>query len=488
MRGILGVLCLVLVPVAGRAAERAVADVTTAAPAVVPPGTAGVRIGVAALAAKVPERSAVATSAGPVGAVFEPFGGACRDGWRNAGGTPARNGASDELGPISASAPVWSGGRTSLIAWQPVIDGERAFMVRQTAFGSDPDGSPVVAMDLATGAELWAVNIPYQAGDWTTWIAAAHGGLVFASRSGNGSSVSAPMYALRQEDGSVAWTSSGEVDAGGYDGVVLAPDGDLLVGNFMSLMRIRAADGTTAWSAPRTCSVSSSCGPATFGAAVYAADAAPGGHVLARYDLATGVRLYESPVMPGFTLQNTPFVGPDGTVYLARTQNNVATDFLYAFADTGVALVEKWHVPAAWTTFSESAVLPDGSVFAFTPGYELVRLDPATGLPVATAGTFPDCAGPRMAVDGNGNLFLGNGGFAEGRVRVFDADLQPLWDVPVTNLNIGGPAIGRRGTVLVCGVGTDVRAWRPDPVFETCALFSDGFESGDTSAWSQTVP
>ena len=91
-------------------------------------------------------------------------------------------------------------------------------------------------------------------------------------------------------------------------------------------------------------------------------------------------------------------------------------------------------------------------------------------------------------MDGNGNLFVGNGGFADGRVRGFDADLQPLWDVPVTNLNIGGPAIGRRGTLLVCGVGTDVRAWRRDPAFEVCALFLDGFETGDTSAWSQTVP
>ena len=480
MRGVLGVLWLILSPVAGWAAAGPAP--TPAAPPVLPPGTTSVRIGVAASG---PQRAA---SAGTVRAPQSPLAGSCRDSWRNAGGTPARNGESDELAPTSASAPVWSSGRPSLIAWQPVSDGDRVFMVRQTAFGSDPEGSPVVALDLATGAELWAVHVPYESGDWTTWIAAAHDGLVFASRAGNGASVSAPIFALRQGDGSVAWTSSDEVDAGGYDGVVLAPNGDLLVGNFTSLMRIRAADGTTAWSAPRICSVSSSCGPATFGAAVYVADAAAGGHVLVRFDLATGARQYESPVMPGFTLQNTPFVGPDGTVYLARTQNNVATDFFYAFADTGVAFVEKWHVPAAWTTFSESAVEPDGSVFLFAPGYELVRLDPASGQPLATAGALPDCASPRMALDGDGNLFLGNGGFADGRVRVFDADLQPLWDVAVTNLNIGGPAIGRAGTVVVCGVGTDVRAWRPDPASPVCAIFADGFETGDTSLWSLAIP
>ena len=30
----------------------------------------------------------------------------------------------------------------------------------------------------------------------------------------------------------------------------------------------------------------------------------------------------------------------------------------------------------------------------------------------------------------------------------------------MTNINIGGPALGENGTVLVCGVGTDVRAYR----------------------------
>ncbi len=33
---------------------------------------------------------------------------------------------------------------------------------------------------------------------------------------------------------------------------------------------------------------------------------------------------------------------------------------------------------------------------------------------------------------------------------------------------------------------TNVVAVRPQP--ETCAIFTDGFESGDTSAWSSTVP
>ena len=38
----------------------------------------------------------------------------------------------------------------------------------------------------AVAAELWAVDLPYNAGDWTTWVAGTSAGHVYASRSGNG--------------------------------------------------------------------------------------------------------------------------------------------------------------------------------------------------------------------------------------------------------------------------------------------------------------
>jgi hypothetical protein len=476
--------CLILTTLPAVAA--APPDMTEGAAPVVPPGNTVVRIG-------NPGAAPIELPSGASPATPRDVGSSCLGSWQNSGGTPARDGRSDELGPTTADL-LWSGGRQSLIAWQPITDGDRVFMVRQTNWADPPppppfEDSPVVAVDLATGAELWAVHIPYEAGDWTTWIAAAHSGLVFASRAGNGASVSAKMYALDQEDGSVVWVSTNDVDSGAYDGVVLAPDGDLLIGNFTSLTRIDAEDGSTVWSAPRVCSVSSSCGPATSGNAVYVADAVPGGHSVVRHDLATGTAQYESPVMPGFTLQNTPFIGPDGTVYLSRTQNNVGTDYFYAFEDTGTALVERWNVPAAWTTYTEFAVTPDGSPFMLAPGYELVRLDPATGAAVDSAGLFPECTyGIRMATDGNGTFSLGNGAFPEGRLRVFDGDLNPLWDTAVTNINIGGPAIGHGGALVVCGIGTDVRVYRPEPSTQVCMPFTDGFESGDTSAWSATVP
>ncbi|HEX5012216.1 MAG TPA: PQQ-binding-like beta-propeller repeat protein [Planctomycetota bacterium] len=384
--------------------------------------------------------------------------------WTNAGGDAARNGQTDEVGPVTKTL-AWSGGRPSIIAWQPVTSGSRVFMVRQTDFVPTgvPNEAPVVCQDLDKGAELWTFNTPYVAGDWTPWIAGCSNGLVYCSRSGNGGSVASKLYALDQKTGAVVWVSADSQKAGAYDGVVFAPDGDPIVAWHQKIRRFDAETGATVWSADRLGSVSGNCGVALHGDAVYAADAAVGGHVIKRFDLATGVLQYQSPVMVGFTLQNTPFVAPDGTVYLSRTQNNLATDFFYSFTDTGVALLQNWFVPAAWSTSSEFAVGLDGSPYMLGAGNVLQRLDPLSGAVTATSVTIQAAAGnvtPRLAVDAAGHVFAGNGGGSGGKVFGFDADLQTLWSLDLPNVNIGAPCLGQDGTLIVAGTGTDVRAYR----------------------------
>jgi hypothetical protein len=385
-------------------------------------------------------------------------------GWANSGGNAGRNGLTDALGPDAADV-LWTGGRPSSIAWQPVIEGATVYLVRQTGFPPEPDSdeSPVVAMDLDTGAELWVADIPFENGDWTTWIVGARGGLVFACRGGNGSTSSAPVYALDGATGDVVWISEDEVSAGAYDGVVFAPDGDLLIGDFRTVTRIDFDTGATVWRAARTCSVSSSCGGASSGSAFYIADATSGGHVIKRLDLATGAIEYQSPVMAGFTLQNTPMVGPDGRIFLSRTQNNPAVDYFFAFEDTGASIVELWNTEAGWSTTSEFCTGPDGSVYMLGPDLTIQRRDPDTGgLLDESMSVAADFLGPRMAADRDGRVFLSNGSFSDGRFYSFNPDLTPRWDVPVTNINIGAPAIAHDGTLIVAGVGSDVRAYRTE--------------------------
>ncbi|MBK7641877.1 MAG: PQQ-binding-like beta-propeller repeat protein [Planctomycetes bacterium] len=394
--------------------------------------------------------------------------------WGNAGGNAGRNGLSAEVGPDSAGV-LWSGGRSSIIAWQPVIESSRVFLVRQSSFPPETTGSPVVCQDLDTGAELWATNVPANTGDWTTWIAGVNAGRVYASRSGNGASISAPLYCLDAASGAVLWVSTVNQNAGAYDGVVFAANGDPVVASFHDIWRFDHTSGAVVWSASRVGSVSGDCGGAIGGDALYVADAVVGGHAIKKFDLASGAFSLPEPRDGGLHDPDHADGRPDGTIYLSRVQNNVAVDFFFAFQDSGSALVEKWHVPAGYSYASEFGVGPDGSVYHLAPGDEIHRLDPATGATTASSGPLAhDTWAPRIAADALGRVFVSNGGFANGRFFSFDADLTPRWSIAVPNINIGAPAIGRDGTLVVAGVGTNVKAYRTAQANLAPFCFGDG--------------
>jgi outer membrane protein assembly factor BamB len=367
--------------------------------------------------------------------------------WRNSGGNALRNGLSSESGPSEESL-LWSGGPASDVGWQAFTEGGRMFVVRQ---GGD---SVIYAFDLQTGAEIWQQTLPRWKHQSGAWIAGVNGGVVYASRSGARPDRGTRLFALDAATGGILWAKGDRNAASAYDGVVFAPNGDPIIGSFASVMRVDARDGSILWHMPRACPASLSCGAAVSGDAVYITERADGGQQIVRHDLASGARAYAGPVMPGLVSQNTPMVGSDGTVYFARTEDNPATDFFYAFQDTGAAIVEKWHVPAAWTPFSEFAVGPDGSVYMIAPGHEIHRLDPASG---DTLDTSPEIAfdialRARMAVDAAGRLYVSNGGFASGRLYAFAADLAPLWHAPLPNVNIGGPSLAAGGRLVVAAV------------------------------------
>jgi hypothetical protein len=69
-----------------------------------------------------------------------------------------------------------------------------------------------------------------------------------------------------------------------------------------------------------------------------------------------------------------------------------------------------------------------------------------------------------MAIDSVGKIYLTNGGFSQGRVYSLNPDLTLRWSEAINNVNIGGPALGQNGTLIVCGTGTDVRAYSDFPV------------------------
>jgi len=392
--------------------------------------------------------------------------------WSNQGGNAARNGRSDELGPLLAH-PAWSDTDDfSVIAWHPYVSDGRVFTIRESGFPSAGGAAndALVAYDLETGQELWRTTLAYGGNpdvEWIAWIAGVSGGRVFASRSENAKP--GPIRAYDAATGQFLWNSQVVTQAFAYEGAVFAPNGDLVVGDRLAMNRIDAATGATVWSTPRSCSVSGNCGPAATDTAVFYDEVVPGGQVITKVDLATGTPLYSSTLMPGFTEQNQPFLSPDGsTVYHSRTQNNPLTDFLYAFDDTGTALVERWHREVRWTTSHEHGVADDGSVYTFLPTNELVRIDAATGAVTANAGVLPGIGtgnlSPKTVVDGEGKVYVSNGWTGtpstNGRVWAFDADLTTLlFTLNLDNPNQGGPALGADG-VLVVSDRIGVHAYR----------------------------
>ena len=353
-----------------------------------------------------------------------------------------------------------------------MISDGRVYAIRQSGFPGAAANDVLLALDLETGAELWRTVVPYGGNSATEWIASVAGasdGRVFAARGGSGRQT--PVYAFDGATGALAWASTHLTLAGPQDGVVFTANGDLIVGDEQRLARLRGSDGSTVWTINRQCSVSGNCGAAIGPDGVFIDVPSPDAsfsQAIAKYDLATGAFRYRTPPMTGATVQNAPFLSLDGsTVYLARTQNNAATDFLFAFADTGSALELRWQRPIRWTTSHEHGLAADGSIYTFLQNNEFVRLDPNTGAVVASAGALTPldfAISPRTAVGTNGTVFVSNGWAnnpaLQGRVWAFNADLSSnLFTLTLDRPNSGGPSLGAFDTLVVADrVG--LRAYR----------------------------
>lgn len=400
--------------------------------------------------------------------------------WNSHGGNPMRNGRALVSGPQTAQLLWGTSNDASIISWAPFVSDGKVFAIRETGFPSTSGaGDEMVAWDVGSGDELWRITVPY-AGDptmeWIAWIAGAQDGRVIASRSQNLGP--APLRAFDADTGALLWTSAIETEAFAYDGAVFAPNGDLVVADRLRVARLDAATGGTVWESDRSCPVSGACGPALGQGAVYVDQAVPGGNAITRFDLATGLEQYTGPTMPGFTDQNTPFVSEDGTrVFFARSQNNGAVDFLYAFEDDGTQLIELWQRPVRWTTSHEFGLAADGSIYALLPGDEFVRLDPDSGSVLSSAGVLAPLgspnASPKTAVGQDGTVYLSNGWASSpatnGRLWAFSPDLSQTYFTLVTDRpNQGGPVLAGCG-VLVVADRDGVRAYA-EPVGQLDAL------------------
>lgn len=376
------------------------------------------------------------------------------------GGNSARTGFVACVGP-SAPTPLWEGSVPAEMAQSAVIDGDVLVAARSTLINAPFLGSWIVAHDLRTGELLWQRELPvdFAVSDWHSRVSAIRDGLVFATRSGDTNA--AYLYALRVSDGAIVWRSEGQVDETSAENLAFTSNGDLIVGNFWSVMRIRASDGATMWEKPRYSPSSDAGYAAVHNDRVYTWEATRNGPCVVVFDAATGTRLYSSAgIGGGFFQQIGLMVGPDGTVYAPRAQDNAHTDYFVALEDTGSALVERWRVPLAYAPFASFGVGPDGSVYSYSRAMEVIRINPSTGEVINRSLPLEgDAFRPRMAIDANGTLFVTNGGFDQGRLYSFNADLTERWSIPAADVGASGPALSASGMLVLAGTGTDFRVF-----------------------------
>jgi outer membrane protein assembly factor BamB len=382
---------------------------------------------------------------------------AAGSGWNvGTGGGPARGGYLDVTGPDEATL-LWQGGAASVISWQPVVDGNTTVAARCADISDVLHGTLIYAYDIRDGTELWSTDLPvdFPATDWRNHVSGMFGGTVYASRAGNTNS--SYLYALDAADGTVIWRSQDLVDESSTEGVAFSPDGDPVVGCFNSVMRIDSEDGTTVWQTPRNSPTSGGSEVAVRYGKVYGWTAGASGPTISVFDLETGDFLYQSPPLGGgFIQQLAPFAGYDGTVYAPRSQNNPATDYLFALDDTGSELVIKWQSPLGYVPFASFAVVPGDGVYSYGRDGEVVKLDPVSGSVIGSTQDVGAGIGVRMAAEGKGSIFVAS----EGIVYCFSRfDLTLVWQDTVSGAD--GPALASDGTMIVCGTGTELRAYQP---------------------------
>ena len=261
------------------------------------------------------------------------------------------------------------------------------------------------------------------------------------------------LYALDEEYGSILWKSADLIDEYGTESCSFTDDGNLIVGNLFNIICINATNGETIWQTPRPDAAPTSGGQevSVYGNRGYFWIADFNGPKICVINIETGEILYSSEsVSGGLVQQICPFIGSDGTVYVPRAQSNIATDFIVAYEDNGIALIEKWRVPIGWFPFSTSGEGPDGSIYTYSSQGELIRLNPADGsiLNISPPFLFDEIHSPRLAIDNSGQIFVTNGGL-NGTIYSFNPDLTLSWAYNVGILNHSGPALADNGTLVI---------------------------------------
>lgn len=373
-------------------------------------------------------------------------------------------GSTSAIGPI---APViaWSAPETSRRTYAPIVSDGRVFVVRE---GGASAVGRIVALDLATGTELWRRTLPRPSATirGRHAISGVRDGVVYATRSegfGCFAQGCSPVYALDAATGGLIWESSFRLvvlptAAGGF-----SPDGHPIVAGLADLVCLDKATGALIW---QQVGSGISTGVAVVGNTVTAFENLMAQIDMFRCDATTGVRLPATPDVTSFFEQFYPVVDAEQNVYIP-----LRSDFCDLAGGLGELQayrpVPTGDFPLRWTTsilcspLTQLAIDRAGFLYTISAGARLRRHDPATGAVLLTSASLgADLRSAKIIVDGAGFLYLHNptSSSPTQRLRVFDSNLQeipfPVASMPFTGaMSSGGIAIAGDGYLLLSDLG-----------------------------------
>ena len=442
------------------------------------------------------------------------------------GGNISRNcQAENVLSPLTENDVLWEGS-TIFSFWphQPFTEGNIVVTDRTFNMNNTLHGTWIVAYDILTGDTLWTVDLPvdFPGTDWRNRVCGTNDGVVYATRSGNTNA--SYLHALDIDNGSLIWSSTTLVDMSSSECVTFAENGDLIVGNFHSICRIDALNGSLIWDVIRHSPTSGGSEVAVFGNNVYGW--AAGGPRIVVHDIGTGAFLYESEgIGGGFIQQLGCLVGPEGIVYAPRTQNNAISDSLVAFTDTGSSLERMWQISLGYVPFATFGVDLEGNIYSYTPDYRIIHIDSHSGEMLAQTisiaqeipnnrttfmgGTLSALDGentvrisyfdknsreptildtsivignsanstvaPHAAVDAEGYLYISN---YQNTVYCFESNLDIIWQDTFDRPD--GPAISMDGHLIICADNYEMKVYEGRGSGATGLVFGNIFLNGGT--------
>jgi outer membrane protein assembly factor BamB len=379
------------------------------------------------------------------------------NGWHNGGGNWQKNGFADVAGPTGDSI-LWQVNSPGIFGTPLFIEGNYLVTMRFLS----TTNAPVACFNLTTGNLLWSVDVTNGAG--RSLPVGLRDQKVFVVRLTESQNDS--LFALDVATGARLWASNVLVAPYISETAVFDSIGNLYINGNLKTYKINPANGQMIWQTTTVPMASGSGEMAIHNSnnTGYTLEQSGGISFLWAIDLVSGQKKYKhvvSDLQPGGNVpQSALMVGRNGIIYVQLTEDNVA-----AFSDNGTKFTPLWQTRISGNAaFSLMCSGPDGSVYA-PAGGRIIRLDPLTGdtlnlSAVITQGGF---FSPRISAANNNMIYVTNG---ENYVYGFDTALNMLWSDFFPNTNTSGVCIAPNGLAAVAGQNR-VRVYKPAAVSST---------------------